>query len=161
MSITSDTARIRRTGLRDQMDTFWNRLVDADPDPRRAYPRVRFDAGLTVSVGERRLDTRLYDISRGGVQIRCDRATAALIAPQGAAQRVSVDISVALFPAATDGGAEAEPAFSARCVPVHVTVLAGDPDSVALGLCFQSLEATAQGVLERFILRSLEPAPRA
>lgn len=155
----SDTARIRREGRKDQMDAFWDHLMQADPDPRRAYPRVRFDAPLVLRVREEDIRARMHDISRGGVQVRGDRKIAARIAPREPGERVTVDIRVSLPGIAGDPGTTPAPGlFAARCVMVHATELAEEPDGMAMGFCFIALASGSQQVLERFILRSLEPA---
>ena len=148
----------RREGLRDKMDVFWDRLVDMDGNRQRAYPRVQACAPITICTDGEELSAQLHDIGRGGLQVRCDRAASACIAPTTARERVSVTVTVRTVLA--DG--DEEHSLEARCCLVHVTLLEAEDEEaeadVALGFCFESLDLPARRTLEWFILRALEPA---
>ena len=141
----------------DQMDTFWEKLVESDGDRRRAFPRVRAPASVTFMVDGGSIQAPIHDIGRGGVQIRCERAVGARIAPAGPRKGLCLQADVAL----PDG--DQTLTLSARLSLAHVTLLHACPQpgparEVAMGFSFEGLDAAASHALETFIMRALEPA---
>ena len=137
MSTTPTQSASRRHGLRSPLDAFWDRMVEGDGDGRRAYPRVRIDAPITSVVDGERVELKLHDISPGGLQARCNKATGSIVAPAKPELRRSLDAEVSL----NDGSQQR--CLKVRCQLIHVTLLEGEEDDVAFGFCFDPLQQDA------------------
>ena len=155
MSVGPSESERAQDDIRDQLDAFWDRLIANDGNQERAYPRVQADLPVLVLADNEQFPMRLHDIGRGGLQLRCDRETAARVAPGSKPDQVSVTVRAAL-------AGDEDGALEADCALVHLTFM--DPANgqrcgdVAMGFQFEDLEPAANQVLETFILKALEPA---
>jgi c-di-GMP-binding flagellar brake protein YcgR len=123
------------------------------PDERRQQPRVRVDGRIAVRPqdGGRPVAARLFDVSIGGVQLRCSRAEALefITSPGGSeADRLRGEWRMELPDCCL------EIAASGRRRYVHK---AGE-DELAIGFEFTELDEGSRRRLEDWLVRHLEPA---
>ena len=123
------------------------------PDERRQQPRVRIDGRVEIRPqdGGRQFAARLFDLSVGGLQLRCSRAEAMdFIAAPGGSEADRVQGAWHLHLA--DGRLE----ITASCRRCYVQK-AGE-DELALGFEFIELDERSHSRLEEWVVRHLEPA---
>lgn len=122
-------------------------------EERRAYPRIELGSPVEVVVpGGRRVTCLAYNVSPDGLQIRCNKQTAAIIDPGGGAIRedkgFEVDISLE-FPL------KAGPrSCRARCKVLYFALVAAD--TVAFGMRFTDFHDDDREAVFQFIQQSLE-----
>jgi hypothetical protein len=150
-------AKQSRHGAGDApLEAFWGALAARGPNGRRRYPRVH--AAVTVCVGETPcgpVDLISNDLSRVGMQIRCDRATVARLCPQsGSGEEPTYPMSLRLRVSGLS-----------LCVNTHARIVhltrvhdAPAAQEVALGVEFVRFEDGGEKVLQRFVEQHLRPA---
>jgi c-di-GMP-binding flagellar brake protein YcgR len=138
------------------LEAFWGTLAARGPYRRRSYPRVH--AAVPVCVGETQcgpIELISNDLSRYGMQIRCDRATTARMYPQSGigGEEPTYPMSLRLRVSGLS-----------RCVNthariVHLTLIHDAPaaQEVALGVEFVRFEDGGEKVLQRFVEQHLRP----
>jgi len=153
-----DHAKQSRHGAGDgPLEAFWGALAARGQNWRRSYPRVH--AAVPVCVAETPcgpIDLISNDLSRHGMQIRCDRATAARMCPQS-----SIGGEEPTFPMSLRlrvSGLSLCVSTHARIV--HLTLIHDAPaaQEVALGVEFVRFENGGKKVLQRFVEQHLRPA---
>ena len=132
-----------------------DRIVEVHQDVRRAYPRVQVGLQVSLDADCDRVHSRTHDIGRGGFQVRCDRDTAARIAPDQAATKVerTARLTLAL--------GDVEQPIEMRCRIAHVSLIGdanGADAAVAMGFSFTAMGDPEQRALEQFIVAHLRPA---
>lgn len=152
------TAKQQRDGAGDApLEAFWDKLAARGPNGRRSYPRIH--AGVPVRASETpggALDLISNDLSRRGMQIRCDRATAARLCPHGGTARARPTYPMSLQ--LDVSGLRLRVNTHARIV--HLTLVPDAPaaQEVAMGVEFLRFEDGGEKVLQRFVEQHLRPA---
>jgi hypothetical protein len=153
-----DHAKQSRHGAGDgPLEAFWGALAARGQNWRRSYPRVH--AAVPVCVAETPcgpIDLISNDLSRHGMQIRCDRATAARMCPQS-----SIGGEEPTFPMSL----RLRVSGLSLCVNTHARIVhltrvhdAPAAQEVALGVEFVRFEDGGEKVLQRFVEQHLRPA---
>lgn len=116
-------------------------------DDRRAYPRIASDMAVEIVGSKGVFSSRSCDVSRVGLQLYCDAATASQIFPDGieaAADGLELDIRVAL-PASSGGSI-----VSVRCRVVRTLQVA--ENEIRAGLQFLKFDGDSEDRLEQYLL---------
>lgn len=123
-------------------------------EERRKYPRIELGAPVeAVLENGQRVKCLAYNVSPGGLQIRCSRAQAGILNPGGGAitEDRALEVEVSLdFP--LKGGPRH---CRARCKAFYFALVAAD--AVAFGLRFLSFRDDDREALFAFIQQSLAP----
>jgi len=132
-----------------QTEAFWVRLAPRDRTLRWRYPRVHANVPVQISAPPREpVELTSNDVSVLGLQVRCDRRTAARLRPDPKAVREQV---YALRLALTFGRSRVT--VSARGRLAHISLIPGAPaeQEVALGFELKAFEGRGGELLERFV----------
>ena len=128
-------------------------------EEKRAYPRLKVDCPvrLTTSDGQE-ISARIYDMSPDGLQIRCDRQSAAILNPGGRMINPESDSSrvKAIF-TLTDREDDMEISVDGRLYYFVLIKNAGEQD-VAFGLRFEEFEGHSVANFGRHLFNELETA---
>ena len=136
-------------------EKFWRELHSARK--RREIPRLHANVPVCLSPAKG-LDIKLHsnDLSWFGMQVRCDRQTAATLRPD-----TSKDAPQAVFPTTLQLDIEGTALrINAYSRVAHITLVAEEPpeSEIAIGFAFVRFEQGAQATLHRFIEQHLLPA---
>ena len=136
-------------------ERFWQELHHAPA--RRKSPRVH--ANVSVCLGQGKgpsVQTRTNDLSYHGMQVCCDKATAAMLQPKSNGKDAHPTYPVTLE-LDIEGMALR---VNAHARVAHVTLLSGEPaqTEVAIGMTFVGFEDGAKMALNRFIEQHMRPA---
>ena len=129
------------------------RLAPRDRPSRWRYPRVHANVPVRITVPPQEpVDLVSNDVSVLGLQVRCDRRTAARLRPDPknvAGQTCALRLVLTL--------GKTRVAVSAHGRLVHVTLIPDAPaaQEVALGFELQAFEGRGGEVLERYVSRHL------
>lgn len=123
-------------------------------EARRGYPRVKLRMPVQVGLaGGRVVIARIYNMSPDGIQIRCDRATAASILPDSSRLTAGRGPEVLVVMRLTSG----------RDTRSHVIrcrlgyALPERSNEVIMGLAFQELLPEQREAIDAMLGASLEP----
>lgn len=147
--------RLLSTAQLPAAERFW-RDLHHNPGRRRA-PRVHANVPVCLFPADgTRVPIVSDDLSYHGMQVCCDRATAALLRPHSHGTDTKPTCAVTLQ-LEFDGSALR---VSAHARIAYVTLIADSPVSseIAIGMSFVRFEDGAQQALERFIEHHLVPA---
>lgn len=139
------------------LEAFWNKLAASGPNGRRSYPRIH--AAVPVSVRETPsgpIELVSNDLSRYGMQVRCDRATAARLCPQS-----GIGQDPPTYPTSLQlrvSGIALRVSIHARIVHLTLVLDAPAAQEVALGLEFLRFQDGGEKVLQQFVEQHLRPA---
>lgn len=149
------------------LEAFWDELATRAPNGRRSYPRIH--AAVPVRVCETPcgpIDLVSNDLSRCGMQIRCDRATVSRLCPQSDIGPDTPICPTPSYPVPTYpmsvqlrvSGLALRVNIHARIV--HLTLVPDAPaaQEVALGVEFLRFQDGGEKVLQRFVEQHLRPA---
>jgi hypothetical protein len=151
----SRNARTRPLTAPLPADKFWCDLNDVEK--RRQTPRVHANVPVTLDPGHgTSVEARTNDLSYHGMQVRCDKATAAILRPDSRGTKANPT-----YPATLQldiDGISLRISADARIA--HITLNSDDPpeSAVAIGMTFVRFEDGAQEALHRFIDQHLMPA---
>jgi c-di-GMP-binding flagellar brake protein YcgR len=123
-------------------------------EEKRKYPRIIINCPLSILLPNNNLvDTTVYDVSPGGIQARCDRATAHLLKQlcENAEQKKSVNIHINFIVPVNKKQVKIESTVK----PVYILKL--EQYVYAIGMQFIKMEGSSQKILKRFIENSMEP----
>jgi len=136
-------------------EKFWRDLHHAQK--RRKVPRVHANVPVHLSaVKGAVIEMRTNDLSYHGMQVWCDRGTAAILLP-----KASGDGAQPVYPIILQLDIDGiSPPINAHVRIAHMTRVANAPaeKEVAIGLLFVCFEGGAQQALHRFIDQHLVPA---
>lgn len=124
-----------------------------DPRERRRYPRIAVDCEVDILTSDREnIRTRMIDLSREGMQLRCDRSALAALLPLKAdfgprADEMDAHLVVRL---------ESGPLVIAGHCRRRYMQKVGE-DEVCMGFEFMELDPPSRARLDAFIERCLEP----
>jgi hypothetical protein len=122
---------------------------------RRAHPRVKLRLPVQIGLsGGSVVCARIYNISPDGVQVRCDRATAARINPGGRAVTEGNGQELLLAVRLHHDGHMRSHVL--RCRLSYM--LPETEDDIIIGLNFQDLLPEQRAALDSVVGASLEPA---
>lgn len=123
-------------------------------ESRRGYPRVRLRMPVQVGLaGGRVVVARIYNLSPDGIQIRCDRLTAASIAPDTRRIAPGRGPEVLVVMRLTTG--QDTRSHVIRCRLSYA--LPESADEVIMGLSFQELLPEQREAIDAALGASLEP----
>ena len=119
-------------------------------EEKRMYPRINVDCPVTLGLsGDRVAEALIHDISTGGVQIHCDKATAEMLKSEKNTTATDFEMNF-LLPL---DGEQAE--VSVRCRLVWMVKM--EDGSYAIGMQFTKVEGNNRQKLKEFIETSMEP----
>ena len=123
----------------------------------RKYPRIKFKRPVQIYYDNgRSVSASIYDISPDGLQIRCNRETAAALNPSGKNNDREHNLIVnAVFSIPINNELN-EVKVSCK-VYYFVIVLGNAEEDVAFGLRFKKFEGKSIKYVGRYILNELEP----
>ena len=124
----------------------------------RKYPRVKFKHPVQIYLGDGRcVSASIYDISPDGLQIRCNRETAAALNPTGKKIDQKHNLSVnAVFSLPINNE---QKKVTVSCKVYYFVIITGNAEEdVAFGLQFKKFEGKSIKYIGRHILSELEPA---
>lgn len=153
--MSRSTRRVLSNAQLPPAERFWSELHHAPT--RRRDPRVHANVPVCVSVDKgAQVETRSNDLSYHGMQLRCDRKTAATLRPQahgkGAHSVYPVTLQLGI------DGVSFSVSTHARVAHVSLVNEASPDTEVAIGMTFVRFEKGAQAALHRFIDQHLLPA---
>ena len=137
------------------VDKFWGELHNVEK--RRQTPRVHANVPVTLDPGHgTSVEARTNDLSYHGMQVRCDKATAAILRPDSRGEKANPTYP-AILELDIDG---ISIRISAHARIAHITLNRDEPpeSEVAIGMTFVRFEDGAQEALHRFIDQHLMPA---
>ena len=152
--MSNDAERLFSTAQLPPAEQFWH---DLHHSARRKSPRVHANVPVSLSPTKgASIPIRSNDLSYRGVQVRCARATAAILRPHSHGEQAQPTYAATLE-LGFDG---LSLRISAHACIAYVTL---DPDApahaeVAIGMSFVRFKNGAQQTLERFIEHHLLPA---
>lgn len=123
-------------------------------EERRQYPRIELGAPVELFLpGQEKAACLAYNVSPDGLQVRCNRQTAARINPGGRPIREdsAFEVGVSLVFPLKSGPRPCR----ARCRVLYFALVAAD--TVAFGMRFVKFRGDDRDAVLRFIQQSLEP----
>jgi PilZ domain-containing protein len=123
----------------------------------RKYPRVKVKLPVQLTLdNDRCVSASIYDISPDGLQIRCNRETAAVLNPGGKKIDQEHNLTVkAVFSLPID---YEQKKITVSCEVYYFVIVPGDTEEdVAFGLQFKKFEGQSIKYIGRHILSELEP----
>lgn len=138
------------------LELFWDHLRAHGPNGRRTYPRIH--ARVPVHIIETPSGTVgvvSVDVSRRGMQFRCDRATAVRLCPQSGIAHSKPTYPVTLDLKVGDHTLR----INAHGRIAHLTLVPDAPatEAVAIGVEFLGFQDQGERVLQRFVEQHLRP----
>jgi len=123
----------------------------------RKYPRIKFKRPVQIYYDNgRSVSASIYDISPDGLQIRCNRETAAALNPNGKNNDRKHNLIVnAVFSIPINNELNE---VKVSCKVYYFVIVPGNAEEeVAFGLRFKKFEGKSIKYLGRYILNELEP----
>ena len=125
-------------------------------EERRAYPRVELgkNAIINLDSGEK-VSVLVHDISTDGMQLRCDRLTAAKLHPSGKLLSEDNAPELNIMLALPCDEENHQHVFNAMGKLKYLVRL--ESDIFAIGIYFSDLNTTSKNAMEEFIAYSMCP----
>ena len=124
----------------------------------RKYPRIKYKRPVQIYYDNgRSVSASIYDISPDGLQIRCNRETAAALNPNGKNTDRIHNLTVnAVFSIPINNKLYE---VKVSCKVYYFVIVPGNAaEDVAIGLRFKKFEGKSMKRLGRYVLNELEPA---
>ncbi len=138
------------------LEAFWIRLAAHGARIRRSYPRVHASVPVHLRAdGGTPVDLTTRDVSLGGFQVRCDRATAERLRPARDADGKRCAIPFCMKLSVT--GMPHKLVGKGRVTHLSLVPDAHPDEEVAVGVEYAGFEAGSQDVLRRYVEQHLLP----
>ena len=122
----------------------------------RKYPRIRMKLPVQLYVDDCEYNASIFDVSPDGLQVRCNRETAAGINPKG--KKINPDDNIIVKAVFSLPIKNESKQISVSCKLYYFVLLSDEKEEdIAFGLQFKKFDGNTVKYIGRHILSELEP----